>query len=59
MASEKAPRKKASAWLRRLTNDGPRDRAELLEAMRSAARGGVIDADATAMMQGVLRVADL
>jgi magnesium and cobalt transporter len=59
MATEKAPKRKAGAWLRRLTSDGPRDRAELVEALRSAARGGVIDADALAMIQGVLRVADL
>jgi magnesium and cobalt transporter len=59
MAIEKGQKKKAGAWLRRLTSDGPRDRAELVEALRSAARGGVIDADALAMIQGVLRVADL
>jgi len=52
-------KRKAGDWLRRLTRDGPRDRAELVEMLRAAARGGVIDADALAMIQGVLRVADL
>ncbi len=52
-------KRKAGDWLRRLTRDGPRDRAELVEMLRAAATGGVIDADALAMIQGVLRVADL
>ena len=59
MATEKIAKKKAGAWLRRLTSDGPRDRAEFVEMLRAAARGGMIDADALAMIQGVLRVADL
>jgi magnesium and cobalt transporter len=58
MAPEKTTKKKGT-WLRRLTSDGPRDRAELVEALRASARGGIIDADALAMIQGVLRVADL
>ena len=58
MATERKERRKGG-WLRRLTNEGPRDRAELVEAMRAAARGGIIDADALRMIQGVLRVADL
>ena len=52
-------KRKAGDWLRRLTREGPRDRAELVETMRAAARGGIIDAEAFAMIQGVLRVADL
>ena len=52
-------KRRAGDWLRRLTREGPRDRAELVETMRAAARGGIIDADAFAMIQGVLRVADL
>ena len=52
-------KRKAGSWLRRLTHEGPRDRAELVETLRAAARGGIIDADALAMTQGVLRVADL
>ncbi len=52
-------KRKAGEWLRRLTREGPRDRAELVETLRAAARGGMIDADALAMIQGVLRVADL
>ncbi len=52
-------KRRAGDWLRRLTREGPRDRAELVETMRAAARVGIIDADAFAMIQGVLRVADL
>ncbi|MEX0735546.1 MAG: transporter associated domain-containing protein [Steroidobacteraceae bacterium] len=52
-------KRKTGEWLRRLTREGPRDRAELVEMLRAAARGGLIDADALAMIQGVLRVADL
>jgi magnesium and cobalt transporter len=51
-------KRKGGSWLRRLTQEGPRDRAELVEALRAAARGGIIDADALAMIQGVLRVSD-
>jgi magnesium and cobalt transporter len=51
--------RKGGSWLRRLTKEGPRDRAELVEMLRAAARGGIIDADALQMIQGVLRVADL
>jgi magnesium and cobalt transporter len=58
MATEKAPKKKG-AWLRRLTGDGPRDRTELVEMLRAAARAGMLDADALSMIQGVLRVSDL
>ena len=58
MATERKERRKAG-WLRRFKNEGPRDRAELVDALRTAARGGVIDADALQMIQGVLRVADL
>ena len=52
-------KRKAGDWLRRLTGDGPRDRAELVEMLRAAARGGMLDADALSMIQGVLRVSDL
>ena len=52
-------KRRAGEWLRRLTREGPRDRAELVDMMRAAARGAIIDADAFAMIQGVLRVADL
>jgi len=51
--------RKRSGWLRRLTREGPRDRAELVEMLRTAARAGMIDADALSMIQGVLRVSDL
>jgi len=49
---------KGGSWLRRLTKDGPRDRAELVELIRAAARGGLVDADALQMIHGVLRVGD-
>ena len=58
MATEKSSKKKGT-WLRRLTGDGPRDRAELVEMLRAAGRAGMLDADALSMIQGVLRVADL
>jgi magnesium and cobalt transporter len=53
------PKRRASDWLRRLTGDGPRDRAELVEMLRAAARGGLVEADAFTMIQGALRVSDL
>ena len=47
-------------WFRRLVGGGePRDRAELAEELREAGRRGLIDADALAMIEGVLEVADL
>ena len=52
-------KKKTGTWLRRLTQEGPADRAELVEMLRVARQGGVLDADALAMIEGVLRVADL
>ena len=58
MATEKSSKKKGT-WLRRLTGDGPRDRAELVEMLRAAGRAGMLDADALSMIQGVLRVSDL
>jgi hemolysin (HlyC) family protein len=59
MVTEKATKKKAGTWLRRLTSDGPRDRAEFVEMLRAAQRSGMLDTDALAMIHGVLRVADL
>jgi magnesium and cobalt transporter len=50
---------KGGSWLRRLTQEGPRSKAELVEMLRAAARGNLIDADALRMIQGVLRVDDL
>ena len=49
----------AKKWLRRLVKDGPGDGAELIELLRDVARRGVIGADALAMIEGVLGVADL
>ncbi len=57
MATERKGRRRRG-WLQRLTSEGPRDRAELVEAIRAAARAGVIDGDALQMIQGVLRVVD-
>jgi len=50
---------RGSGWLRRLTKEGPASKAELVETLRAAARGNLIDADALRMIQGVLRVDDL
>ncbi len=59
MATERKDKeRRKGGWLKRLTSEGPRDRAELLESMRAAARAGVIEAEALQMIQGVLRVAD-
>jgi magnesium and cobalt transporter len=58
MATERKERRKGTGWLRRLTSEGPADRAELVELIRAAARGGIVDADALLMIQGVLRVGD-
>ena len=49
-----------AGWFRRFVGGGePRDRAELAEELRDAGRRGLIDADALAMIEGVLAVADL
>jgi len=56
MTERKPPARK---WLRRLIKEGPGDRAELIEILRDAARRGVLGADALAMIEGVLGVADL
>jgi magnesium and cobalt transporter len=56
MTERKPPTRK---WLRRLIKEGPGDRAELIEILRDAARRSVLDADALAMIEGVLGVADL
>ncbi len=48
-------------WLRRMKQSmsgEPRDRAHLIVELREASRRGVIDADALAMIEGVLEVAD-
>jgi len=56
MTERKPPTRK---WLRRLIKEGPGDRAELIELLRDVARRGLLDADALAMIEGVLGVADL
>jgi magnesium and cobalt transporter len=49
-----------SGWFRRLVGGGePRDRSELVDELREASARGLIDADALAMIEGVLAVADL
>jgi magnesium and cobalt transporter len=52
-------RKRGSSWLRNLIKEEPRDRVRLIELLRTAARHGVLGADALAMIEGVLGVADL
>jgi magnesium and cobalt transporter len=52
-------KRRTGQWLRRLTREGPADRAELVEMLRAAHQGGMLDADALAMIEGVMRVADL
>ena len=50
------------SWLRRFTqtlSGEPQDREDLLAQMREASERGVIDAEALAMLEGVLEVADL
>ncbi len=49
-------------WLKRLTQTfaaEPQDRQQLLEILREARTRGLVDADALAMLEGVLTVADL
>ena len=46
-------------WWRRLVHEEPRDRTALVGLLRSAAGRGVLGADALAMIEGVLGVADL
>jgi magnesium and cobalt transporter len=49
-----------TGWFRRLVGGGePRDRSELVEELREASARGLLDADALAMIEGVLGVADL
>ncbi|MFO1376354.1 MAG: transporter associated domain-containing protein [Steroidobacteraceae bacterium] len=48
-----------SGWFKRLVAGEPRDREELLDSLREAGRRGLIDADALAMLEGVLAVGDL
>ena len=55
--TERKPGRKR--WLQRLIKEEPGDRAELIELLRAAARRGVLGADALAMIEGVLGVADL
>jgi magnesium and cobalt transporter len=58
MATERKERRRGGSWLRRLTQEGPADRAEMVEMIRAAARRSIVDADALQMIQGVLRVGD-
>ena len=51
--------KPRSKWLQRLIKEVPGDRAELIELLRAAAQRSVLGADALAMIEGVLGVADL
>ncbi len=60
MADEQT--KATGRWLRRMkqsmSGGEPRDRAALINELREASRRGVLDADALAMIEGVLEVAD-
>ncbi len=47
------------SWWQRLLREQPGDRAQLVGQLRDAARRGVLGADALAMIEGVLGVADL
>ena len=50
------------SWLQRLTRvlaSGPRDREELVQMLREAQRRGLLDADALAMIEGVLQVSEM
>jgi magnesium and cobalt transporter len=58
MAKDPSP---TGRWLKRITQTlagEPQDRTELLVQLRDAAERGVIDAEALAMLEGVLGVAD-
>jgi len=48
-----------SGWFKRLVAGEPRDREALLDSLREAGRRGLVDADALAMLEGVLAVGDL
>ena len=63
MAKPKAKNKSASGgWRGRLTRTlagGLRERAQLLELLREAAKRGLLDGDAMAMVEGALTMAEL
>jgi magnesium and cobalt transporter len=63
MAKPKAKTKSATGgWRGRLTRTlagGLRERAQLLELLREAAKRGLLDADAMAMVEGALTMAEL
>jgi magnesium and cobalt transporter len=63
MAKAKAKNKSASGgWRGRLTRTlagGLRERAQLLELLREAAKRGLLDGDAMAMVEGALTMAEL
>jgi len=63
VAKPKAKNKSASGgWRGRLTRTlagGLRERAQLLELLREAAKRGLLDADAMAMVEGALTMAEL
>jgi magnesium and cobalt transporter len=55
--SNTGARKKVMRRIRRMA--APKDRTQLAEMLRDSATGGLIDADALSMLEGVLEVADL
>ncbi|MCG3201441.1 MAG: Magnesium and cobalt efflux protein CorC [Gammaproteobacteria bacterium] len=51
-----------AAWLqrfRRIFRTEPRDRAELVEVLRDAERGNLVDTDTLAMLEGALQVSEM
>src|ERR1700741_4677760 len=62
MATPKPPARsapRAAQWWRRLLREEPGDRAGVIGLLRGLAERSILDADALAMTEGVLRVADL
>src|SRR5690606_22150903 len=52
----------AGGWLKKITQTlagEPQDREDLLELVRESGQRGLLDADALAMVEGVLEVAEL
>jgi magnesium and cobalt transporter len=59
---ENGSRTSARSWWRRLVQvvgGDPKDREDLVELLRDAHRSGLFDADAQAMIEGVLHVSDM
>jgi magnesium and cobalt transporter len=60
MARKPSPKPAGTGLFRRIRNlAGPKDRAELLEVLRTAQGQGLLDTDGLAMLEGALQVSDL